>query len=60
MVAGQVIPTPWEGCGLNYPQQAGLTVPMAGEVAWLLPQAQGGDTAYRRGTVTALHFELAP
>ncbi len=60
MVAGQVIPTPWEGRWSNYQQQGGMTVPMTGEVAWLLPQAQGGDKAYWRGTVTALHYEFAP
>ena len=56
-VAGKVIPTPWEGRWLNYQPKDGMTVPMTGEVAWLLPQ---GDKPYWRGTVVSLKYEFAP
>ena len=55
-VAGKVIPTPWEGRWSNYQTQAGMQVPMTGEVAWLLP---GRDKPYWRGTIQTLRYEFA-
>lgn len=51
-VAGEVIPTPWEGLWSDYRKVGDRLVPMAGEVAWLLPE---GRKPYWRGTVTELH-----
>lgn len=56
-VGDAVVPTPWEGRWSNHAEQAGLRVPMRGEVAWLTPQ---GRLAYWRGDVVALRYEFAP
>ncbi len=56
-VAGQVIPTPWEGRWSDTQLRHGMRVPMSGEVAWLTPQ---GRKPYWRGTVSALRYEFAP
>lgn len=55
-VAGQVVPTPWQGRWSNYQWHGGMRVPMTGEVAWLLPE---GDKPYWRGTITRLDYEFA-
>lgn len=56
-IAGQNIPTPWEGRWFDYQRVEGMLVPTRGEVAWLLPV---GDKPYWRGTVCALQVEFAP
>jgi len=56
-VGERVVPTPWEGRWFDYRRCDGMLVPMAGEVAWLLPE---GAMPYWRGTVTALRYDLAP
>lgn len=55
-VGGQIIPTPWEGRWSEYQRRDGITIPMTGEVAWLLPT---GDKPYWRGTITALAYDFA-
>jgi len=55
-VGGRVVPTPWEGRWSQYETRDGLRVPMAGEVAWLLPE---GRKPYWRGNVTSLRYEFA-
>ncbi len=55
-VAGQVVPTPWEGRWSNIQTQGGMRVPMTGEVAWLTPQ---GRKPYWRGTITGLRYEFS-
>ncbi|MDP3375247.1 MAG: hypothetical protein Q8S34_13635 [Hydrogenophaga sp.] len=45
---------PWEGTWSNHQRVEGMTVPLTGEVAWLLPE---GRKTYWRGTVTSLNFE---
>ena len=50
-VAGQMVSTPWEGRWWGYERQGGTLVPMAGEVAWILPE---GPKPYWQGRVTAL------
>ena len=55
-VAGDVVPTPWEGRWWNYQEREGILVPIDGEVSWLLPE---GRKAYWRGTITSLHYEYA-
>jgi hypothetical protein len=36
-----------------------MRVPVTGEVAWLLPDTEGGRKPYWRGTITALGYEFA-
>lgn len=45
---------PWEGTWSNHQRIDGMTVPLTGEVAWLLPE---GRKTYWRGTVTSLACE---
>lgn len=56
-VEGRAVPTPWEGRWSNVQAQAGMRVPMSGEVAWLLSE---GRKVYWRGTITSLRYEFAP
>lgn len=49
-VNGAMEPTPWEGRWFDWSERDGVTVPGAGEVAWLLP---AGPQAYWRGRVAA-------
>jgi hypothetical protein len=56
---GQVVMRPWEGRFWNYTQRDGMRIPQQGEVAWLMPEAQGGRKPYWRGEVTALRYEFA-
>jgi hypothetical protein len=48
---------PWEGRWSNHQLRDGMTVPLTGEVAWLLPE---GRKTYWRGTISALRYEWAP
>lgn len=52
-VDGEVVPTPWEGEWRDYERHAGMLVPTAGEVAWILPERR---KPYWRGTVTDLSY----
>jgi hypothetical protein len=45
-VNGRSIPTPWQGRWLRYERRAGVLVPVAGEVEWLL---RAGRQPYWRG-----------
>jgi hypothetical protein len=56
MVGGTFIATPWEGRWSDYRRQDGMMVPMAGEVAWILPE---GAKPYWRGRITALSYRFA-
>lgn len=56
-VGGKVVLTPWEGRWSDPQTQAGMRVPMAGEVAWLTPQ---GRKPYWRGSISRLEYEFAP
>jgi hypothetical protein len=53
-VGDKVIPTPWEGRWFNYAEQAGMKVPMEGEVAWVLPENR---LPYWRGRITSIRYE---
>jgi hypothetical protein len=55
-VGDHVLLTPWEGVWSDMQLQAGMRVPMRGEVAWLTPQ---GRLPYWRGTVSSLDYEFA-
>ena len=59
LVAGAVVPTPWEGRWRRYARRGGMRVPLEGEVAWLLP---AGPMRYWRGRVTRIgyEYEVAP
>lgn len=52
-VGGEIVATPWEGLWSDYRRIGGRLLPMAGEVAWLLPE---GRKPYWRGSVTELHL----
>jgi hypothetical protein len=47
---------PWEGRFWNFAQREGMTVPLDGEVSWVLPT---GRKPYWRGTSTAITYEFA-
>jgi hypothetical protein len=54
MVDNKMLLRPWE-CGLsNYQVQSGMTVPLCGTAAWVLP---GGSKTYFHGTVKSLVYE---
>jgi len=53
---GQVLPMPWECRLWDYQTQDGMLIPMAGEVAWRLPQ---GLAPYWRGRITRIDYEYA-
>ena len=55
-VAGAVIPTPWEGRWNEYALRSGMRIPIAGEVAWMLPE---GPQHYWRGRITTIRYEFA-
>jgi len=56
MVAGNVVPTPWEGRWAQYAERDGMQVPLEGEVAWI---PADGRKPYWRGRVTRLEYEHA-
>jgi len=56
MVGKDVVQMPWECRMSDYQTRDGMTVPLAGEVAWLRPE---GRKAYWRGTVTSLTYEFS-
>lgn len=57
MVDGRSVPTVWEGRWWDYVQRDGMRVPLAGEVAWRLPE---GLRPYWRGRVTRLDYTFSP
>ena len=54
-VDGKMIMLPWEGRFSNYQVRDGMTVPLAGEVAWMRPE---GRKPYFIGRVTGLSYEF--
>lgn len=57
LLGDRVDKAPWEGRWSDHQRIDGMTVPMTGEVAWLLPE---GRKTYWRGTVRSLAFEWSP
>jgi len=53
-VNGRSVPTPWEARVHSWSERGGERVPLAGEVAWLLPE---GRQAYWRGRLVGIAFE---
>ena len=57
MVGKEMLMRPWQ-CGLSdYQVRDGMTVPMSGTAAWVLP---GGPKTYFHGSVKTLGYEWAP
>jgi hypothetical protein len=56
-VGQQTVMRPWEGRYWGYTQRGGMQVPLNGEVAWLLPAAEGGRKPYWRGIIVSIHHE---
>lgn len=51
---GRMVPTPWQGRFSSYARRAGLRIPMAGEVEWILPE---GPQPYWKGELTGVAYE---
>lgn len=56
MVDGQLQMLPWEARWTDYQRRHGMTLPMRGEVAWVLPQ---GRRTYFEGRVSAIQHDDA-
>ena len=56
IVAGEMVPTPWEGRWWNYQLRNGMRIPIEGEVAWMLSK---GPKPYWRGRIERIHYEFA-
>ena len=56
MVGNKVVMMPWECSLSDYQVRDGMTVPIAGEAAWIWPV---GRKPYFRGTITSLRYEFA-
>ena len=56
LVRGKTVPIPWQCRLWNYGERSGMLVPLAGEVAWLLPE---GVKTYFRGHITESVYEFA-
>jgi hypothetical protein len=57
MVGKIMVQAPWEGRFSNYQTRDGMSVPLAGEVAWMRPE---GRKAYFKGVVSQLSYEFSP
>ncbi|MBX0330535.1 hypothetical protein K2Z83_23035 [Oscillochloris sp. ZM17-4] len=57
LIDGVSVPTPWEGRWSRYELRDGMRVPIAGEVAWMLP---AGPWPYWRGRITSIAYAFAP
>jgi hypothetical protein len=55
MVGGQLILTQWEGRWSSYESHDGMSVPAAGEVAWILPE---GRKIYWRGRLKNIRYQF--
>jgi hypothetical protein len=53
-VDGRSVPTPWQGRFSEYDERAGMRIPLAGEVEWLLPE---GPQVYWRGRLVGVEYE---
>jgi hypothetical protein len=54
-VKGCFVPTPWQGTWFRYGERGGMRVPLAGEVAWVLPE---GPQPYWRGEIVMIEYEF--
>jgi hypothetical protein len=58
-VGNTIVMQPWEGRMSNYQLRDAMRVPLTGEVAWLLPEAEGGRKSYWRGEIVGIAYEFA-
>jgi hypothetical protein len=58
-VGNTIVMRPWEARTANHKVIDGMRVPMTGEVAWLLPAAEGGRKPYWRGEIVSISYEFA-
>lgn len=56
MVGKVMVQAPWEGRFSNYQTRDGMSVPLAGKLAWMRPE---GRKVYFNGAVTRLTYELS-
>ena len=56
LLAGVIVPTPWEGRWSNYALHNGMRIPTEGEVAWMFP---AGARPYWRGRIISIVYEFA-
>lgn len=52
---GATAPTPWEGRFWSYERRDGISIPVEGEVSWLLPE---GRWPYWRGHITSIGYDF--
>lgn len=57
MVGKTMVQAPWDGRFSNYQTRDGMSVPFAGEVAWMRAE---GRKPYFKGAVTQVGYEFAP
>ncbi|WP_200779097.1 DUF6920 family protein [Desulfonauticus submarinus] len=55
-VAGEMVPTPWEGQWWNYKLCNGIRIPTQGEAKWILSK---NSKPYWRGHITKIKYEFA-
>jgi hypothetical protein len=55
-VHGQLVTTPWQGRFWNYEKRSDILIPIAGEVAWLLPDQA---LPYWRGQLETITYECS-
>jgi hypothetical protein len=55
-IAGQAVPTPWDGGYSKYTRYNGVVVPTEGEVGWVLPE---GNLSYWRGHLCEIKYEFS-
>ena len=53
-VGGRGVPTPWRGRFRRYEPRDGITIPLEGEVEWVLPE---GPQPYWRGMINQVTFQ---
>lgn len=56
LVGDKITQAPWQGRYSNYAERSGMQVPLAAEIAWLLPE---GAKPYYRGLMTTVNYEFA-
>lgn len=58
-VGNTIVMRPWEARTANHTVIEGMRIPLTGEVAWLLPEAEGGRKPYWRGEIVSISYEFA-
>jgi hypothetical protein len=56
LVSGRSLPPPWEGRFWDYAERGRMRVPLAGEIAWVLPE---GPRPYWRGRIEQIDYDFA-